>query len=110
MCRSWDRAIQRVFGVNASQKELREESWVVASAEAALCGKVCVAASRSRVGLGCGRGGEAIKRLQRSKNSTNESCVVALAWDRTPRGDVNDRDRDGNRDLMQNVLRVTATN
>ena len=54
-------------------------SWVEASAEAALCGKVCVAASRSRVGLGCGCGGEALKRLQRSKNSANESCVAASA-------------------------------
>ena len=50
-----------------------------ASAEAALCGGVCVAASRNRVGLGCGCGGEALKRLQRSNNSANESCVAASA-------------------------------
>ena len=54
-------------------------SWVVASAEATLCGGVCAAASRSRVGLGCGRGGGAIQRLQRSKNPANESCVAASA-------------------------------
>ena len=35
------------------RKNSASGSWVDASAEAALCGKVCVAASRSRVGLGC---------------------------------------------------------
>ena len=55
------------------------ESWVVASVEATLCGGVCVEASRSRVELGCGRGGRAIKRLQRSKYSAKESCVAASA-------------------------------
>ena len=47
-------------------------SRVVESVEATLCGGVCVEA-------GCGRGGRAIKRLQRSKNSANESCVAVSA-------------------------------
>ena len=38
-----------------------------------MCGMVCVAASRSGVVLGCGCGGEALKRLQRSQNSANEA-------------------------------------
>ena len=61
------------------RKNSASGSWVEASAEAALCGKVCVASSRSKVGLGCGCGGEALKRLHRSKNSANESCVAASA-------------------------------
>ena len=32
-----------------------------------------------RVGAGSGRGGGALERLQRSKNSANESCVAAPA-------------------------------
>ena len=61
-----------VFGVGASKKELRERE---------LGGRISVekSASRSRVGLGCGRGGGTLKRLQRSKNSANESCVAASA-------------------------------
>ena len=31
------------------------------------------------MGLGCRRGGGALERLQRSKNSANESCVAASA-------------------------------
>ena len=54
-------------------------SWVVASAEAALCGGVCVAASRNKVGLGWRRGGRALERQQRSKNSAKESFVAASA-------------------------------
>ena len=60
------------------RKSSASGSWVEASAEAALCGKVCVAASRRTVGLGCGCGEEAVKRLQRSLNSSNESCVGGL--------------------------------
>ena len=44
-----------------------------------MCGTVCVAASRSRVVLGCNGGGDALKRMQRSKNSANESYVAASA-------------------------------
>ena len=58
------------------RKKSASGSRVVASTEAAQCGEVCVAAPRSRVELGCGRGGGAIERLQRSANG---SCVAALA-------------------------------
>ena len=54
-------------------------SWVETSCETAMCGIVCVAASRNGVGIGCGGGGGALMRMQRCKNSANESCVAASA-------------------------------
>ena len=57
MCRWWDGAIERVLGVDPRKNSV-SGSWVVASAETAVCGVVCVAASRSKVGLGWGAAGE----------------------------------------------------
>ena len=79
-CKNDYRAIQRVFGVDAPEKELRERELGGRISRSSAVGRsACVAASRSRVGLGCGRGGGATKRWQRSKNSANESCVAASA-------------------------------
>ena len=54
-------------------------SCVETSCETAMCGIVCVAASRGGVGMGSGGGGGALKGMQRSKNSAKESCVAASA-------------------------------
>ena len=61
------------------RKNSVRSSWVVASAAATLCEGVCMAASRSKVVLGLGRGGRVLERWQLSKNSANESCVAASA-------------------------------
>ena len=63
---------------------LREDSgsgsWVETSCETAMCEIVCAAASRGRVGdRQRGAAGEHLRRMQRSKNSANESCVAASA-------------------------------
>ena len=54
-------------------------SWVETSCETAMCGIVCVAASRGGVGMGSGDGGGAPEEMQRSKNSAKERRVAASA-------------------------------
>ena len=79
MCRWWDRAIQRVFGIDASKKELCERELGGLISRSSAVRKSLRSSIWKWGGLGCGRGGGAIKRLQRCKNSRNESCVAALA-------------------------------
>ena len=56
-------------------------SWVVASAEAALCGRVCVAASRSKVELGWGS----------RRESTGEDATLAELGRRELRRSIGER-------------------
>ena len=44
-----------------------------------MCGIVSVAASRGGVGLGSWGGGEALRKMQRSKNAAKERCAAASA-------------------------------
>ena len=52
MCLWWDRAIHKIFGVDAPEKELRERELGLRIGRSNPCGGVCAAASRSRVGIG----------------------------------------------------------
>ena len=70
---------ERLCGWTHLRENSSSGSCVETSCETAMCGIVCVAASRGWVGMGSGGGGGALKGMQRSKNSAKESCVAASA-------------------------------
>ena len=73
------KAPERLCGWTHLRENSSSGSCVETSCETAMCGIVCVAASRGGVGMGSGGGGRALKDMQRSQNSAKESCVAASA-------------------------------
>ena len=56
--------------MDTSERELLERELVETFCETAMCGIVCVAASRGEVAMGSGAGGEASTEMQRPKKGS----------------------------------------